>query len=102
MKHRLVYRADAEIPAYSKRSSIFMPRWASRLTLEITAVRVERLKDITIEDAQAEGVTPLGVEGDGRRWRASFRELWDSLNAKRGYGWDKNPWAWVISFKRVT
>jgi len=80
---------------------IFMPRWASRITLEITAVRVERLKDITVEDAQAEGVTPLGVEGDGRRWRAAFRELWDSLNLKRGYGWDANPWVWVLSFKRV-
>jgi len=96
------YRADGELhPDWKWRPSIFMPRWASRITLEITAVRVERLKDITIEDAQAEGVTPLGVEGDGRRWRAAFRELWDSLNAKRGHGWGANPWVWVISFKRV-
>ena len=83
------------------RPSIFMPRWAARIILEITAIRVERLGDITIEDAQAEGVTPLGVEGDGRRWRAAFRELWDSLNAKRGYGWDANPWVWVIEFRRL-
>lgn len=86
---------------YDKKPSIFMPRWASRLTLEITAVRAERLTDITIEDAQAEGVTPLGIEGDGRRWRAAFRELWDSLNAKRGYGWNDNPFVWAITFKRV-
>jgi hypothetical protein len=96
------YRADGEMPLEWKWSpSVFMPRWASRITLEITAVWVERLKDITIEDAQAEGITPLGTEGDSRRWRAGFRELWDSLNAKRGYGWDANPWVWVISFKRV-
>jgi len=82
--------------------SIHMPRWASRITLEITAVRVERLKDITVTDAQAEGVTPLGVKGDGRRWRAAFRELWDSINAKRkALGWDANPWVWVISFRRL-
>lgn len=81
--------------------SIHMPRWASRITLEITDVRVERLKDITVEDAQAEGVTPLGVEGDGRRWRAAFREPWDSINARRGYGWTANPWVWVISFKSI-
>ena len=82
--------------------SIHMPRWASRITLEITAVRVERLKDITVTDAQAEGVTPLGVKGDGRRWRAAFRELWDSINAKRkALGWEANPWVWVISFRRL-
>ena len=85
-----------------KLPSILMPRHASRITLEITAVRVERLKDITVTDAQAEGVTPLGVKGDGRRWRAAFRELWDSINAKRkALGWDANPWVWVISFRRL-
>lgn len=81
--------------------SIFMPRWASRITLDITGVRVERVQDITVEDARSEGVEPLGSEGDSRRWRASFHELWDSLNAKRGYGWTTNPWVWVITFERT-
>ena len=89
------------IPLGNWKSSISMPRWASRITLEITAVRVERLKDITVGDAQDEGVTPIGIKGDGRRWRAAFRELWDSLNAKRGYGWENNPFVWAISFRRL-
>ena len=104
----ITYRAGTENNAWGMygepkwKSSIFMPRHASRITLEITAVRVERLKDITVTDAQAEGVTPLGVKGDGRRWRAAFRELWDSINAKRkALGWDANPWVWVISFRRL-
>jgi hypothetical protein len=87
--------------------SIFMPRWASRILLEITALRVERLKGISEEEAMAEGCSPK----DTLAYRMSaypswngklrFKELWDSLNAKRGYGWDKNPWIWVISFRRL-
>jgi len=76
------------------RPSIFMPRWASRITLEITAVRVERVQDITEEDAWAEGIrTPNPVAG--------FMLRWEDLNLKRGYGWDANPWAWVITFRRL-
>lgn len=78
------------------RSSLFMPRWASRITLEITEVRVERLQEITVEDAEAEG-TAINY----RAPLMEFRRLWDSLNAKRGYGWDKNPWVWVIEFYRI-
>lgn len=88
--------------------SIHMPRWASRITLEIVNVRVERVQDISEEDAIAEGVDRY-CEGwksytvrDGRVTTAvaSYRTLWDSLNAKRGFGWDKNPWVWVVEFKR--
>ena len=81
--------------------SIFMPRWASRLTLEVTAVRVERLQDISEGDAKAEGVTAsiVGYDLDHLKYRARFVSLWDSINSKRGYGWDVNPFVWVVEFK---
>lgn len=88
--------------------SLFMPRWASRITLELTGVRVERLQDISEEDARAEGVYPptAGTDDDGHHFdagdfRGGFRALWDSINAKRGYGWAANPWVWVLAFKPV-
>lgn len=92
----------------------FMPRWASRITLEILRVRVERLQDITEEDARAEGVdewipceitTGLrGVRIREAKRRASAREhfaiLWDSINGKRA-PWSANPWLWVLDLRRV-
>lgn len=83
----------------SWRPSIFMPRWASRITLEITDVRVERLQSISEEDAAAEGVDPMVVlPGDVVSHVAGFGMLWDSINHKRA-PWDSNPWVWAISFK---
>lgn len=87
--------------------SIFCPRCASRITLEVTAVRVERLQDITEEDAEAEGVGPIiPTEADWwmprRPYASMFLQLWESINAKRGFGWDVNPWLWVVSFRRLT
>ncbi len=85
------------------RPSIHMPRWASRILLEITAVRVERVQDISSRDAWNEGAicsctSPVP-------WCAgnieTFHAFWDSINAKRGYGWDANPWVWVIEFKHL-
>lgn len=106
----------------TKVPSIHMPRWASRLTLEITAARVERLQDISKEDAQAEGLSTLtkdgslykygipdrdgwpGTDDDGWTWsnwhpdpRQAFRRLWDSINSDRA-SWASNPWVWVIEF----
>lgn len=80
--------------------SIFMPRWASRITLEITRLRVERLQDISEEEAEAEGI--VIEKGDYyRTCKGKFHQLWDSLNAKRGFGWETNPWVWVIEFIKV-
>jgi hypothetical protein len=77
-----------------------MPRWASRITLDLTDVRVERVQDISEEDARAEGASygRPPYQSSEREW---FSLLWDSINAKRGYGWDVNPWVWVLSFRRV-
>lgn len=84
------------------RPSIFMPRWASRITLEITNIRVEKVQEITPDDAKAEGVDPpiLNKGMDDVKWRNKYMLLWDSINAKRGYSWDSNPWVWVIEFQR--
>lgn len=95
--------------------SIHMPRWASRITLEVTDVRVERLQDITGKDILAEGAVdrPHHIEGLGKCPVSAFDGVcypdlkslwaagWNKLNAKRGYGWAVNPWVWAISFKRV-
>ena len=91
--------------------SIHMPRWASRITLEITDVQVEREQDISEGDAEAEGATTMMVDSGGVRsdglgidvpcYVDGFASLWDSINSARGLGWDTNPWVWVISFKRV-
>jgi hypothetical protein len=83
------------------RPSIFMPRAACRLFLEITEVRVERLQDISEKDAKAEGVLVGEPDNQYPSFRDAYASLWDSLNAKRGYGWDKNPWVWVVTFKRI-
>lgn len=81
----------------SWRPSIHMPRWASRINLEVVSVRVERVQDISEDDARAEGISnPLGSLALN-----IFPSLWDSINLKRGYGWDTNPWVWVIEFKRL-
>lgn len=82
------------------RPSIHMPRAYSRITLEVVSVRVERLQDITEEDAIAEGVSlPARTTTlyDGM-YRDAFSFLWDDINGKRGYPWSSNCWVWVVSF----
>jgi hypothetical protein len=78
--------------------SIHMPRWASRLTLDVLSVDVQRLQDISESDALAEGVDTLP---DDPCAYSMFAMLWDSINAERGYGWHVNPWVWVVEFKVV-
>lgn len=115
------------------RPSIHMPRWASRITLEVTDVRVERIQDISGVDARAEGVkcpvvpkpdapgycdplVPVELLERAHAWpksttgdeahdfhsRLAFSGLWESINAKRGYGWETNPWVWCVTFKKVS
>ena len=79
------------------RPSIFMPRWASRITLEMVDVRIERLQDMSEGDVYKEGCI-VCPKTDMRPF-VVFETLWDSINVKRGFGWDKNPWVWVVSFK---
>lgn len=100
-------------PDHKWRSPRYMPRWASRITLEITNIRVERVQDITEDDAVAEGVTQLKTSvrvypsrsadkvEELLSYRQSFEGLWDSINKKKGFGWDVNPWVWVVEFKRI-
>ncbi|WP_261539146.1 hypothetical protein [Burkholderia multivorans] len=111
------YRFDGDLPnasrggatpAWWRRPSIFMPRAAARTLLEVTGVRVERLQRISEPDARAEGVT---IEEHHTRGYCAgayrppsiraFHDLWDSLNAARGHGWDVNPWVWVVEFRRI-
>lgn len=108
------YKADysGEIKTQWK-PSIFMPREACRIRLKITDIRVERVRDITEEDAKDEGVKDpyeyqsseyyeqphiRGLEIN----QSAFAGLWDSINLKRGYSWKKNPWVWVVLFERVS
>lgn len=111
--YQVWYEADGAAPADEcvgkYRPSMFMPRWASRITLEVTGMRVERLQEIGEADAIAEGIeqTSDGFSVDGGRHfhaasaRMSYASLWDSLNDARGYSWDGNPWVWVVEFKRI-
>lgn len=114
---RVEYRAD--LTDYEEaedgvwKPSIYMPRWASRINLEIVSVRIERIQDISDDDVIAEG--PIGVPRSVNFQelipelqmtymeiaRDFFIKLWDQLNDKRGFGWKENPWVWVIEFKRV-
>jgi hypothetical protein len=86
--------------------SIHMPRWASRILLRITDIRVERVQDISEEDAIAEGVelkhyTKIWKDMHCPSYVGAFSSLWDSINCDRGHGWDENDWVWVVSFERA-
>ena len=101
---------DPSSPPGRRRAAMHMPRWASRLTLLVTDVRVQRVQDISDEDALAEGVEEVAhpragqdIDIDGNYWaggpKRMFRDLWDSLNGKRpGAAWSDNPWVAAYSF----
>lgn len=102
------------------RPSILMPRWASRLIVVIEHVGVERIQEITDESALKEGISEVTKDGKLKKYcvidqgdlsstpwqdmartpREAFRLLWDKINKKRGFGWDKNPWVWVVRYKK--
>ncbi len=124
----IVYKADGDMHGNWK-PSIHMFKKDARIWLEITEVRVERLNQISEADAIAEGIESRAEEwyfqeangnrrlldfttpeykrydGKGDGWtrcpQLSYCTLWDSLNAKRGYSWESNPWCWCISFKLI-
>jgi len=109
-----LYRADggsAKEAGYESepkwRQSNHMPQELSRITLEVTTVRVEQLQKISDADVRAEGVPDREID----KWLDwlhpndcaghAFGELWNSINAKHGFGWDTNPWVFVVDFKRI-
>jgi hypothetical protein len=95
---------DGEDPRVCRwRSARYLPRWASRLLLEVVSVRVERLQEITEEDAKAEGVVRSVSMWSGEpngTYREKFSYSWDRINGKAS-PWADNPWVWVVGFKRV-
>jgi len=103
------YEAQDEVPfhptAFGRlRPSMFMPRWASRITLEVTGVRVERLQAISVSDAIAEGVN-VHVDHHGKPRDSiyspvqAYRDLWEQINGPGS--WGANPWVWVVEFRRL-
>ncbi len=102
----ILYKVNDPHPETFKwRPAIHLPHWASRIILEIVNIRVERIQDITEADAIAEGVSAVnaGQDANGpiKTHRTGFVYLWNKLNAKKGYGWEVNPFVWVIEFKRI-
>lgn len=97
----LHYWADGDIKTGKKRPSIFMPRWASRILLEIVSVRVERLQDISEPDCIAEGAPGGHRAIPGYAYNATplehYKHIWTSINGQAS--WDANPWVWVVEFK---
>ena len=105
------YVADGDAPkdwTVKKRPSIHMPRWASRIQLEITNIRVERLNDISEQDAAAEGIENIQSSPEFSEWYgtksggnsyAAFKYLWLSINGPDS--WAMNPWVWVVEFKVI-
>ena len=92
------YGATGDLLWVKWKPSIYMPRWASRITLEIVSVRVERLKSISEDDAQAEGAEVPMTCDVSHSARNNFAQLWESINGPGS--WDANPWVWVVEFKR--
>ena len=102
---RIHYAATEDRGGLLWRPSIHMPRWASRITLEVTGVRVETLQDIDLADALAEGISDTGaliLDSAGNEQGgpiAEYAVLWEQING--GGSWEKNPFVWVVTFRRI-
>jgi hypothetical protein len=105
-----IYLADADAltrellrGAVPFKPSIHMPRKRCRLVLDVVDVRVERLQKISEEDARAEGceyaIAGHGTDGPIKTYRTGYVRLWQEINAARGFGWETDPWVWVVEFK---
>lgn len=81
--------------------SIHMPRWASRITLEVLHVRVEHIQDITVQGALTEGMGSIALPLAMRSHRTHFASVWDARYAKEGLSWDENPWVFACEFKLI-
>ena len=87
--------------------SIFMPRWASRINLVVTDIRIEHVQGIVLVDACDEGFPPIAPDDPTPHFDRImqpfiwFESHWDSINAKRGYSWESNPWVWVVEFEVI-
>src|SRR5690606_38249819 len=88
-------RGQVSVQKNRGRPGRFMPRWASRIDLELVSRRIERLHDITEEDARAEGVGPIAWDSA----RDLFADLWREINGAGS--WDSNPWVWRLAFRRI-
>lgn len=91
---------------FTKHAAIHCPRWAARIFLKVTDIRAEQVRDITEEDAKAEGMLPQQfifdqIGGYAGPTALTFAEFFDEKYNKRGLGWDENPWVWVVTFERV-
>jgi hypothetical protein len=108
-KSAIEYRATSFVETLDGwKPSIHMPRWASRILLDVVSVRVERVQDMSFNDwvadfapsfVEQENARATFVGADNQRKMAS--EFWDSINAKRGFSWESNPWVWVVEFKQI-
>lgn len=105
MLESMYYRADGE-PEFEApegpipwRPGIHMPRWVSRILLEVTEVHVEPLQEISVADCIAEGIPLGGPENPDGIERKEYRALWESINGAGS--WDENPWVWVVQFRRI-
>jgi hypothetical protein len=103
----IIYKADgltAEEVGVDKITwmpSIHMPKRVCRIRLEITDIGVERVQDIRESDIEQEGITLKNDKGEYLGHQTQFKNLWDKINSKRDFSWEKNPWVWVIEFKRL-
>ena len=109
------YKINSNVDTEKWKPSIHMPKFAARIFLKVTDIKVQMLQDITEDEAQQEGIDPeVAIEysnwrptfydpdsGGEPNYREAFKDLWDGIYKKKGYEWEGNPWVFVISFKRV-